>query len=98
MSTSIGVLAIDNAFLTVKSARDDVISARKPKVKVKVASVRPMMVRNCKCQPNASFLFEMSMKLTRVSERSLTHMAFGLSIRLWRCQRAQDLKIDKTLL
>ena len=46
MSTSMGVLATDSAFLIVKSARDDVKSARAPKVKVKVDSVKPMMVRN----------------------------------------------------
>jgi len=65
MSTSMGVLAIDNAFLTVKSVRDDVTSARKPKVKVKVDSVRPMMVRNWRCHPKASFLRDV---LARVEE------------------------------
>lgn len=56
INTSMGVLATESAFLIVKSAREEVRSARRPKTKVKVESVRPMMVRNWRCQPNASFL------------------------------------------
>ena len=43
--TSIGAAHIDSRFLLWKSRGEPVTSARQPKVKVKVARVRPMMVR-----------------------------------------------------
>lgn len=56
ISTSIGAAATARAFLILKMVRERVRSARAPKVKVMVERRRPMMVRNWRCQPNASFL------------------------------------------
>lgn len=53
---SIGALATLNTFLTANSRRLSVRSASKPTAKVSVASDKPMMVRNCRCQPYASLL------------------------------------------
>ena len=46
-----GALQNSKAFLARNKLRDDVMSARAPTTKVMYASVRPIMVRNWKCQP-----------------------------------------------
>jgi hypothetical protein len=51
MSTSRGALQTVRIFLMRKSRRERVISASRPAAKVMVAKVRPMTVRNIKCQP-----------------------------------------------
>lgn len=53
---SMGALATDKAFLTAKSRRLRVRSARRPTAKVAVASERPMMVRYWRCHPYESLL------------------------------------------
>ncbi len=58
MRTSMGALQIDNRFLSKNSRGERVISARRPKVKVIVASDSPMTVRYWKCHPYASLLRE----------------------------------------
>jgi hypothetical protein len=45
MRHSIGAEATERAFLTAKRRRLSVMSARRPKAKVKVERARPMMVR-----------------------------------------------------
>ena len=42
---------IERLFLRRKRIREVVRSERRPKVKVRTARVRPIMVRNWKCQP-----------------------------------------------
>ena len=48
---SIGAEATERAFLTAKRRRLRVMSARRPKVNVRVERARPMIVRYWKCQP-----------------------------------------------
>ena len=45
MRHSIGAEATERAFLTAKRRRLSVMSARRPKAKVRVERARPMMVR-----------------------------------------------------
>lgn len=49
--TSIGALVTDRIFLTLKSRVDMVISARSPITKVKVARLKPRIVKCWKCRP-----------------------------------------------
>jgi len=49
--TSSGAEHNESVFLIKNSWGDSVTSARKPKMKVNIAIVRPMMVRYCKCHP-----------------------------------------------
>ena len=51
IKTSMGALVMEQAFLIWNTFGDMVKSARRPKKKVSVASKRPMMVRNWRCQP-----------------------------------------------
>lgn len=46
-----GVVHIERMFLRRKRAGDVVRSARRPRVKVRTARERPIMVRYWKCQP-----------------------------------------------
>lgn len=46
-----GALATLKMFFTANSVRLNVRSASSPMVTVAVARARPMMVRNCRCQP-----------------------------------------------
>lgn len=54
--TSSGALHRDRLFLMRKRWGERVRSESRPKMKVRVDIARPMMVRNWKCQPYASFM------------------------------------------
>lgn len=51
ISTSIGVLAMLRAFFMRKRRGEREMSARRPRVKVRVARESPIMVRYWRCQP-----------------------------------------------
>jgi len=51
IKTSSGVVHMESKFLTWNKLGEDVKSARRPETKVRLARVRPMMVRYWKCQP-----------------------------------------------
>lgn len=51
ITTSSGAEARERKFLARKSRGDSVISARRPRMNVIVASVRPRIVKYCQCQP-----------------------------------------------
>jgi len=51
IKTSSGALQSDRLFLTMKSRGERVMSPRRPKMKVVVANVSPIIVRYCQCHP-----------------------------------------------
>lgn len=56
ISTSKGAEHSERVFLTKKRVGESVMSARKPAIKVKYATVRPRMVKYCQCHPYESLM------------------------------------------
>lgn len=77
MRHSNGALATLSVFFTANSRRLRVTSASPPTAKVAVASARPMMVRNWRCQPYDSLLRGSVVRMRHGAVRGLHRVRVG---------------------